>query len=267
MTPNRRASFLVLAAALALNACDAVTGGASGNPVGIGNIVARTKGTGFTAAPTFTFYRVTGATFVSSQTVRDTCFATAFNPNATPGVSTAQQIGAGAFVSIVTGTRTDSLVRTTGATDQTYRSALASGIPFTPGDSIVITTKGERNGFPTSTFRGKTAEPFTINPVTVPAAGDPIVVTWTAATAPGSAMFVNFHYAVSGSATMNRQIACTFVDDGSALVPGSLTTDWVNSAVRDYTGQRVRTILEQVDVPLSYFNVVSSFHWPTPASP
>jgi hypothetical protein len=267
MTPIRRSSFVVIAATLALSACDAVTSGSSGNPVGIGNLVARTKGAGFTTAPTFTFYRVTGATFVSTQSVRDTCFATAFNPNATPNPNTSSQIGAGAFVAVVTGSRTDSLVRTTGGTDQTYRSSLASGIPFTPGDSIVITTKGERNGFPTSTFRGKTAEAFTINPITVPAAGQPIVVTWTAAQAPGSAMFVNFHYAVSGSATMNRQIACTFVDDGSAIVQGSLTTDWVNSAVRDYTGQRVRTILEQVPVPLSYLNVVSSFHWPTPASP
>jgi hypothetical protein len=267
MTPSRSLPVVALAAALSLAACDAVTGGASGNPVGVGNLSARTKGAGFTTGPTFAFYRLTGAQFVSTQGVRDTCFATAFNPNATPSTTTAAQIGAGTIVSIVTGSRTDSLARTTGGSDQTYRSSLASGIPFTPGDSIVITIKGEQNGFPTSTFRGKTAEAFSITPITVPAAGEPIPVKWTPAQDLNSAMFVNFHYAVSGSTTLNRQIACTFVDDGAATVPGSLTTDWVNSTIRDYTGQRVRTILDQVDVPLSYFNLVSSFHWPTPVSP
>ena len=65
----------------------------------------------------------------------------------------------------------------------------------------------------------------------------------------------------------DRQIACSFIDDGSGQVPASLATDWITATNRDMIAQRVRTILTQIAVPLSYFNVVSAFDWPTPISP
>ena len=42
---------LVLAATVVVAACDSITSGNSGNPIGVGSITARTKGNGFTTDP------------------------------------------------------------------------------------------------------------------------------------------------------------------------------------------------------------------------
>lgn len=266
--PRARLPLLVFAVA-SLAACDAITSGVSGNPVGVGNLSARTSGAGFTTAPNIAFYRVTGATFVTTSGLRDTCVAASYSETSatTPTQVNAPSVSAGQFLTIAIGGRTDTLRQTAGATDISYKSAITSGIPFTPGDSMVITVAGSQDGFPVSTFRGKTAEAFVLNPVVIPAAGNPIPVTWTAASDTRAGMFLTFRY-VTGSATaFNRQIACSFVDDGTGTVPAIVAGDWIAATQRDVIAQRIRTIYAQVNVPLSYFNVVSSYHWPTPTSP
>ena len=267
MTHTARAIFALIACSLSLAACEGVTGGSSGNPIGVGGVGARTKGAGYTMGPQISFYRVTGATFITSMGARDTCFLTSYSAPTTPTTSTAPKLSAGAIITMATGTRTDTLTRGTGGTDQTYRSPLTSGIPFTPGDSMVISVAGDVNGFPISTFRGKTAEPFVLNPPTLPSGAGPITITWTPAQDLNAAMFVNFRYLAGTATTLNRQIACTFADDGSGTVPATVTADWLAATTRDYTAERIRTILATVPVPLSYFNIVSSFNWPTPVSP
>lgn len=269
MNQTKAVAIVLLATTVAVGGCDAVTGSANGSPIGVGGISARTKGAGYTTAPQIAFYRVSGATFVSTQGITDTCFVAAYSESGSSGQTSATALGAGAYIALALGARTDSLVRTGGALDATYRSQATSGIPYTPGDSMVITIPGDRAGFPTSTFRGKTAEAFTMTPIVAPAAGSPLNVTWTAAVDPNAAMFVTFRYVSSGSTstTFNRQVACSFVDDGSGQVPASTAAEWIAATKRDYTAQRIRTILVQIDLPLSYFNIVSTFDWPTPVSP
>jgi hypothetical protein len=267
---NSRARLPLLVFAVAsLAACDAITSGVSGNPVGVGNLSARTKGTGFTTAPNIAFYRVTGATFVTTSGISDTCVAASYSEAtaSTPTPVNAPGVSAGQFLTISIGGRTDTLRQTAGSTDISYRSSIASGIPFTPGDSMVITVAGNQDGFPVSTFRGKTAEAFVLNPIVVPAAGNPIAATWTPATDTRAGMFLTFRYATGSATTFNRQIACSFVDDGAGTVPAIVAGDWIAATQRDVIAQRIRTIYTQVNVPLSYFNLVSSYHWPTPTSP
>ncbi len=266
--PRIRLPLIVVAVA-SLAACDSITSGVEGNPVGVGNLSARTKGTGFTTAPHIAFYRVTGATFVTTTGIVDTCVAAAYTdstgttetPVNAPGVS------AGQFVTMAIGGRSDTLRQVAGSTDISYRSALADGIPFTPGDSMVISVAGSQDGFPIGSFRGKTAEAFVLNPVVVPESGSPITATWTAALDAGSGMFLTFRYTTGVGTAFNRQISCSFADDGSGSVPAILSTEWIAATQRDVIGQRIRTIYAQVSVPLSYFNIVSSYHWPTPVSP
>jgi hypothetical protein len=267
MTRSRFA-LLVVSASVAVAGCDAVAGGSAGNPIGVGSVSARSKDGGYTTAPALAFYRVTGATFVSAQVSRDTCVLANYSATSGGGTTTAPALSAGTAIAVTIGTRTDSLKRVVGSADNAYRTSLTSGIPYAPGDSLVITISGDPNGFPNSVFRGRTAEPFVINPITPPTAENtPIPVTWTPSTDANSAMFINLRFGASGSTTLNRQIACTFFDDGSATIPGTVTTEWIQAATRDYVGQRIRTILTTIPVPLSYFNIVSSFSWPTPVSP
>ena len=273
MIRNRSLAFVLLTATVGVSACDSLTGSSTGSPIGVGGLSARTKGAGFTTAPQLAFYRVSGATFESAAGVRDTCYLAAYSESSTtggsPGTSTTTGLGAGAFIMVAIGNRVDSLTRTGGALDPVYRSSLSAGIPYTPGDSMVITIPGDRTGFPTSSFRGRTAEPFTMGQLGVPQLGSPVNITWTPATDPNAAMFVTFRYVsgLSSALPFNRQIACSFIDDGSAQVSAAVSADWTSSIKHDMVAQRIRTILAQVAVPLSYFNIVSTFDWPTPISP
>jgi len=267
MNHHKAFAALVVAAAVVVSACDAVTGASGGSPVGVGNVSARAKGTGFTTAPQIAFYRVSSASFISPNGIRDTCFTSAYSETGSGGTTTASVLGAGALITIALGNRVDTLLRTANTLDPVYRSGLAAGIPYTPGDSMVITVPGDRNGFPTSVFRGRTAEAFTMAPLVVPENGSPINIQWTPATDANSAMFVTFRFKSPAAASFDRQIACSFVDDGSGQVPATVATSWLTATQRDMTAQRLRSILTQVDVPLSYFNVVSTFDWPTPVSP
>ncbi|MBM4194640.1 MAG: hypothetical protein FJ202_09725 [Gemmatimonadetes bacterium] len=268
MIRNHRVLLTAVAAVTLVSACDTVTSSGGGSPIGVGGIAARAKGTGFTTAPQIAFYRVSSANFVSAAGVRDTCFDAAYSASATTGSITAAALSAGSAVLLTIGNRTDTLVRIAGGLDPTYRSSLTAGIPYTPGDSMVITIPGDRNGFPASTFRGKTAEAFTIADIQPPASGQPINATWTPSSDANSAMFITLRYVAGTTATtFNRQVACSFVDDGSGLISASVASAWSAATTRDFTAQRVRTILAQVEVPLSYLNVVSTFDRPTPVSP
>lgn len=267
MTLTKRQFMSGLVTIAAITACDIPTTGVSGNAVGVGSLSARSSGSGYTTNPMITFYRVSGAAFISAEGVQDTCIQTTFSEGAAPGTPAASPISAGPSVAIRIGTHTDSLIRTSVATDPTYRTVSATGFPFTPGDSMVITISGDPNGFPTSEFRGRTAEPFVLNPVAVPAFGDTLPVSWSPAGGSGAAMLVSFSYAAGTSTTRNQQIACTFVDDGAAIVGADFAAAWAESSNRDVTARRIRTILQQVDVPRSHFNIVSSFNWPIPGSP
>lgn len=269
MNRNTLVGLALIVATAGMTGCDAVTGTAGGSPVGVGGISAGRKGTAYTTMPQLAFYRVASATFISAAGVKDTCFNTTYSSTTSGGQSTASAVNAGAFVSLRLGTRTDTLTRTGGTLDATYRSTLAAGIPFTPGDSLVVTIPGDRTGFPASTFRGKTAEPFTMGQLVIPPTGSPINVTWTPASDLNAAMYVTFRYTSSTSTAtaFNRQIACSFVDDGTGTISAAIAADWIASSNHDMIAQRIRTILTQIDVPLSYFNFVSAFDWPTPITP
>lgn len=258
---------VLCAAVILLAGCDALNTGVSGNPVGVGGLTARTSGTGFTTSPGVTFYRVSSATFVTTAGVRDTCVDITYSESSGGPSTSATGIGGGTHVILLLGNRTDTLRRTAGSTDLTYHSSSAAGLSFTPGDSMTFIVAGDANGFPAATFKGRTAEPFTLDPVTVPEAGSPVTLTWTPATDANAAMAMSLRYVTGSGTTLNRQISCTFVDDGSATVAGAMASAWISATTRTIVAQRNRTILEQVTVPLSYFNIVSTFTVPTPVSP
>ena len=69
------------------------------------------------------------------------------------------------------------------------------------------------------------------------------------------------------STDYDRQVACSFADDGTGTIPATMAGLWVASTKRDLLAQRMRAMLSQVDVPRSYINLVSTFDWPTPVSP
>lgn len=265
-TPELGRLAAVAGIALTVAACEFSTAGATGNPVAVGNLRAHRAGAGYATSPVLAFYRVTAASFITTESVRDTCFTAAYSESSGNVPSNAPPLSAGVTVAVAIGSRVDTLTRPSTATDEFYRTKLAAGIPYTPGDSMVFTISGDPNGFPSSSFRGRTAEAFTLAPLVVTPNGEPINVSWSPAGGANAAMLLTMRYAAGTSTTFNRQVACTFVDDGTGVVPGFLADVWRAATNRDHIAQRMRTIFAQVNVPRSFFNMVSTFDWPTPTS-
>jgi hypothetical protein len=265
----RRAISLlpVVGMLLAAGACDQLTSTSnSGSPVMLVTLNARTKGAGFTTNPVGNFYSVSSATFSSAGSANDSCSALAYDPNAVPGPITATAIGGGAFVAVQVSAHADTL-RKVSTTDLTYRLSTTAGLPFTPGDTITFVIPGDVTGFPPATLQGRTAEPFTLNPIVVPSSG-PMTLSWTAASDGNAAMLISLRYNNGSGTGLNAQIFCDFKDGGTGTVPAALTTLWAGSGMRDVLAQRLRTALLSVGgVTTSYFNMISTFDVPTPVSP
>jgi hypothetical protein len=266
----RRLSLFLACASLVIivAGCDALTStSGGGTPVMLVLLNARTKGATFTTNPVSNFYRVGSANFSSANSATDSCRLSSYDPNAVPAPITATSIGGGAYVAVMLSGRTDTL-RKVSATDLTYRLATSAGMVFTPGDTITFTVPGDVSGFPGVSLQGRTAEPFTLSPIVVPTAGQPMTMTWTAATDANAAMIVSLRYNNGTGTGLNAQIFCDFKDDGSGTVTSALIAPWAASATREVFVQRLRTALIIVSGAYdSYFNMISTYDLPTPVSP
>jgi len=260
----RRASVLAALLAVSLTAClDANK--QSTSPVGIITMNARVKGAGFTTSPVANFFSASSITLASAAGASDSCIVAAYTA---PGAQTADGIGAGSVLLYTVSGRTDTLRKAT-TSDLTYRSSLASGLAFTPGDSVVFTVPGDLTGFGAGSFRARTAEAFTASTIAIPPAGQALPVTWSPVGDAASAMIISLRYnepTASGTG-LNAQIFCDFIDDGAATIPAALAAKWAASTVRDTYMQRLRTLIWQSTSGSQYANVVSTFEMPTPVSP
>lgn len=255
MTRASVTSLITLAAAVTVAGCNLSTSDSGGSPFGIG-IITTQGGTGaYSMTPAIAFYRVPGAQLINSNVSHDTCFVTTYSAGADTGSTFATTVSAGDYVAFQVGATTDTLKRAN-ALDPYYRAGAA--LDFTPGDSMIVKVPGDPNGFPASEFRAGTAEAFTVDPITSVVEGDDIPVTWTPSPSPGSAMLMSFRYA-DDNVELNTQVACSFIDDGSAVVPGGTMANWVRATLRNAQAQRVRSLIAQLDVPRAYFNIASVF--------
>jgi hypothetical protein len=161
----------------------------------------------------------------------------------------------------------DPLPRLTSATSTTYQVPSGNFIAYTPGDSIVVNIPGATAGFPAAEIHGKTAEPFTIDPIVPPTGNQTIQLHWTPATDENSAMILSLRYAIEGSSTINRQLLCAFTDDGADSIPFRQHQFWSNSTntQREVVATRLRTsIVSRTDGVLE---ILSRFQVPTPLLP
>jgi hypothetical protein len=264
--PRPVLSLFTCAAALSVGACNLATDtSGGGTPVAILVLNTRTKGAGYTTSPTANFYRAQNITFSSAGAATDSCVLTGYDPNGNSSIS-ATIIGGGAFVLAAVSGRTDSLKKS--LTDATYRSSLVSGIDFTPGDSVAFTIVGDAAGFPASNVTAKTAEKYSLDPIIVPTAGQPMTVTWTPASDGNAAMLFSFRYNDGTGSGLNTQIFCDFRDDGSGVVQAANIARWAAASQRDVLSQRLRTALVRVPITSDAFvNVLSTYDVPTPVSP
>ena len=209
----------------------------------------KTGPTTYGANPTGLFFNAAGI-FLSSSTVsRDSCLIQAYPPDITN--PTLDYLDAGPAV-VVKFTRPQTQGSLTPRTQSGVKSyVLAEGtpsIPFVPGDTATVEIPGAAGGLPALTATARTAEAFTPATVTLPASNQQdVTVTWTpAATVPGAAMFYSLRYAAPATPVINREIACFFVDDGSATIPFEVLFEYRTSAIRAARATRVRITANRV---------------------
>ena len=138
-------------------------------------------------------------------------------------------------------------------------------IPFTPGDSIVVTTSGVSGGYPAGTIRAKTAEAFSFpTDIPIPAGTEAIHLNWTAPQDTRSTMVVSLRYATSQNPSQTtRAVHCTFIDDGVDSIPFRWHQNWsTSSGVRAVVATRLRT--NYVSAGDGNLGVISTYQVPTP---
>jgi hypothetical protein len=181
-----------------------------------------------------------------------------------PAVFPAADAGARLFTQV--SGREDTLFKQISPGFETYELTSVGSVPHTPGDTLTVNIPGTVTEFPPQTVRVRTAEPFVLDAIPSPASGDPMNLTWTAAPAPGSAMFISLRYNSTGTSDdPDTQILCAFTDDGSGTVDAGYTSAWIASSPtsRSVASQRLRHTRVDIDTRTKVF-LLSVFDLPTP---
>ena len=239
------AALVVIAA---LGACTKLTEyTASTNRYGSVNIKGKSTSTSEAraAASAFFFEAVIAAVPNSARQQDDQCVFTALDTNP-PAVPNSARAGA-------------SLALTTGATsvtlpfeDLNFRYATPVAQPFTyrAGDMAQVTVPGNGDVYPASSISVKLAEPLLPGAVTLPAANQPLVISWNATNDTTSAILLSLRYARPASSTnANEQIFCSVKDDGRYDIPAAALASFLASpaSLRSLQLTRFRTNESRLD--------------------
>jgi hypothetical protein len=202
----------------------------------------RTGTNTFGARPSALFFEGRGILLSSSLVARDSCLAQTYPQEIGTGALDYIDAGSSIRVSFPKRSTEGTLTPTTQGNVNSYALTPGTSIAFEPGDTVHIDIDAPESPLGERTITARTAEEFTPNPVGIPSAQDEdMAVTWTpgTTTVPGAAMFLSFRYALTGT-TINREIACFFIDDGSAVVPAELLPPFRASSNRVAEATRVR---------------------------
>ncbi len=138
----------------------------------------------------------------------------------------------------------------------------------TPGGALSVAVPGADGGFPEMAVTGNSAPAFTFQevPVSEDVASD-IVLTWDAPAVAGrTTMNVSLRYAADGT-TLNRQIFCSLVDDGTYTIDRLLADGWHNAQndLRDALFERVQIELQAEPATESTLVLFSTYLQSEPA--
>ena len=200
-------------------------------------INAQPDGEQYITQPFGIFYR-SHALELPNLTPRDFCYEGIVDSTDTGFNQFLDHLDAGNVLRLdLSGTQTD-LVPSLISGAEVYQAPLP--ITFTPGDTAVVQTAGGED-IEAFSIRAKTAEPFTMQPVGLAAAGANLPLVWTAAESPGSKMIVSLRWRAPTEATV-MQLYCDLNDDGSFAVPAPQLFGWREAETRQVVATRERTV-------------------------
>lgn len=217
-------------------------------------------------APKAEFFNANISAVPNATLKNDSCNDVAYS---TPGeVTGVTFMDAGDQVTLQLGGQTITLPRVSTADGSIYNLASGGTISYQPGDSVIVTVPGAVGGFPAGVVRGKTAEDFTFDPVTVPVGTHPIQLRWSRADDFNSVMIVELRYApATTGGVISREVLCTFVDDGVDSIPYDAYQHWADptNTSTEVAATRLRTSFQSVTDGI--LEVISTYQVPTPPTP
>ncbi len=264
---RHRAAPLVLAAAAAFGVACTVSTEVGAVPFGFVALSAQRSATGYTTSPIGTFISGSGLSVPSAIAPWDSCRTQSYSSVAgVPVGSVYPAISAGSSIAFKLPGRTDSLYPVQVGLETQYKLRSPVAVPYTPGDSVSVVIPGASNGFPAISFKAKTAEAVTVTDFAVPASGARLDLKWSAGQDLNSTMAFSFRYGALNADTLNSQIYCQFLDDGTDSIPSRYISTWAAAKTRTWVATRVRTYVAPV-ARSGYFDFISAFDLPTPVSP
>jgi len=213
-------------------------------------------------SPTGSFFKGTLSSIPDARLRTDSCFTAGDYIAPNSGVLTGvTYLDAGTSVTTKLGAASSDIPRVSSGSSTLYNLAAGTTLPYTPGDSVVVTVPGASGGYPQSEVRGKSAEAFTADAVNPSTATIPL--KWSASSDGNSTMIVSLQYTPAGG-TKVQEIRCAFTDDGADSIPLRQHQAWSTSTntYRAAVFTRLRTSL--VPVSGGGLELVSTYNLPTP---
>ena len=262
---NLRGWVAVAAAVVFVAACDTTASFTPGEQNwGFINVGALSTSSGeYRTAPTAVFFRGAVSSVPNASTRSDSCFLVGEYVPPSNSFTGVTFLDAGTSVSATIGGVLTDLPRASSSAANNYGLATGTTVGYRPGDSVVIKVPGVAGGYPAAEIRGKSAEAFTIQPIT-PVLNAAIPLRWSKATDASSALIVSLQFLPAGSTSRTQEIRCSFNDDGVDSIPARQHLLWSADAnvSRRVVATRLRTVLLAVDG--GAIQLISTFQVPTP---
>lgn len=228
--------LLVLSGTLLLTACLGSVEPAPERNYGFIIMDATANGENYSTLPLGIFYR-SPALALPDLTPRDFCYEGLHDSTGVVVNPSLSHLDPGQFINVSVSGSDAEMVPFDTLSAEIYRPH--APLAFTPGDSAIFESSGGAD-FAPFVIRAKTAEPFTMNPVGLPAAGASLPLSWTAAPSPGSKMIVSLRWANEGEPNTIHLLYCDLVDDGAFAVPSSQVIGWRLAHTRQVVATRER---------------------------
>ena len=117
-------------------------------------------------------------------------------------------------------------------------------VTYRAGDQAQLTLPADAAFFPAATIAVRLAEPLLPGPVTAPAVGQPLALSWNGTSDPSASVALSLRYANPPSSPYaNEQVYCLLRDDGVQELPAVLLANFYGSpaATRSVQFSRWRT--------------------------
>lgn len=254
--------LFVLVGTLLLTACLGGIDPAPGRNYGFIVMDTRSDGESYSTVPVGIFYRSVPLS-LPDPTPRDLCFTGTFDSTGTGISPSLDHLDPGSFIAVSVSGSVAEMVAKDSLSAILFRPD--APIPFVPGDSVVFESEGGAD-LPPFVLRARTSEPFTMNPVGLPAAGASLPLIWTGATTPNSKMIVSLRWENEDEPDITHQLYCDLDDDGSFSIPSSQVIGWRSAFTRQVVATRERVATPSTVVAGVTYRVISNFEIAVPVN-